>query len=271
MNLLEFIIKNGIIALGDVMDFVNGLTVTDINEVYTVFASRGKLANIKKRKFSGLAFCKSGKITYTYNGQNYVADKNSAVFLPSGATYTLFNNEGGEYPLINFNLAENFKDIVVLPINSIESYLKDYERLKKLTLLGGSRLKAISVFYDILDRLLSEQNKKITDVLSPAIDYINTHFCDGDISNILLAKKANISEIYLRKLFKEKYGTTPKQYILSMRLGLAKQRLLEGDESVLQISSDTGFSSVYHFSREFKQKVGISPTKYREQYKRKGI
>jgi AraC-like DNA-binding protein len=45
----------------------------------------------------------------------------------------------------------------------------------------------------------------------------------------------------------------------------AKQLLTDGMLTVSAIAEQCGFSSVYHFSRAFKQTTGLSPTAYAKQ------
>ncbi len=246
------------------MDFLSQLTVTDITEAFTVTAPRAKHTKIKKRKAYGLSFCTSGKITYTKDGKKTVLEPGYAVINPMGATYELYNNLGGEFPLINFTASEKFtEDFILIPIQSFKNYQMDFEKIKTLLLCPNERLKIISTFYEILDKL-SKESDKTNDNLSSVLEYINLNFQDTAINNTVLAKKANISEVYLRRIFKQKYGISPKQYILEMRIKLAKQLLLETPLSVSTISSKCGFSNIYHFCKLFKEKTDTTPTDYRK-------
>ena len=85
------------------------------------------------------------------------------------------------------------------------------------------------------------------------------------MTNEILAKECNISEIYLRKLFDKHLNTTPKQYILEIRLQKAKQMLSENTLKISAISKKCGFSSANNFWRFFKTKTGITPVEYAKQ------
>lgn len=254
------------------MNQINGITVSEIAEIITINAPNGRRLKITDRSFFGLSFCLSGKITYRHNGKNFVSKPGTAVFLPMHATYELYNNEGGEFPLINFFCAgKAFTDeFLCIPLGSSDGYIRDYERMKTLSLSETNRLTVMGIFYEMLSRLsFEDRNNSI--VLNPAIEFIEANFCNHEINNTDIAKHANISEVYFRKLFREKYYTTPKQYILDMRIRKAKQLLAETKLSVTDISLTCGFSGVYHFCREFKEKTGISPTEYRNIYERSAI
>ena len=107
------------------------IKVTEISEVITVLAPTGRHMEITNRPFFGLSFCKEGKIIYTHNGKRFVSDKDCAIFLPSGATYELYNNSGGAFPLVNFKCAEPFTDeFIIIPLQNNSDYIKDFERLR---------------------------------------------------------------------------------------------------------------------------------------------
>ena len=118
----------------------------------------------------------------------------------------------------------------------------------------------------MIDRLMREQQPK-NDILYPAIKYLENNISNSELNNSLLASKANISEIYFRKLFIEKMGITPKQYILDVRMQKAKRLLTESEYSISAIAEECGFSSVYSFSRAFKEKIALSPTEYAKKNK----
>ncbi len=77
------------------------------------------------------------------------------------------------------------------------------------------------------------------------------------------ADQAGLSISRLRALFKEATGLSPKQFQLEARIGRASRLLAESALPVSAIAEQTGFESVYHFSRQFKRMRGISPVHYR--------
>lgn len=67
----------------------------------------------------------------------------------------------------------------------------------------------------------------------------------------------------VRKLFKNKIGVSPGQYIIRRRLDAACQMLLLLDKNIGEIAIELGYKSQYEFSAQFKKFIGISPKKYR--------
>ena len=178
----------------------------------------------------------------------------------------------GLFPVINIDCTPDFQVTtpVAFPIHQPESYLKDYERLKELYLLGTNRAKCMSIVYEMLGNITGE---KISGnrIVTAAIRFIEEHFADASLSNTAIANQTGVSEVYLRRQFKEACHTTPKQYILELRIRKAKQLLAEGHLCVNEIAESCGFSSVYHFSRAFHNVVGSSPTEYSKKARKKAI
>lgn len=242
---------------------LNEIIVTSINDLIAVSAHKGHATTISNRQTYGLSFCIEGQVTYTHRGKEYVSDKNHTVILPQNQTYSLRFNKTGIFPVINFCCADFLCDTIVsIPIENPESYIKDFEQMKSLSLFEGNNAKIMSIFYGIIHRLsLYNHSEK----LFPALKYIEKNFHNPYISNAMLASECNISEIYFRKLFSEQFNTTPKQFIIDTRIQYAKKLLSEGVLKINAIAERCGFSNPYHFCRVFKQKVGFTPSEYMNQ------
>lgn len=78
-----------------------------------------------------------------------------------------------------------------------------------------------------------------------------------------LLKQAGLSASRLRVLFKQATGLSPKQYQLALRMERAARLLSDGALPVGMIAEQTGYDSIYHFSRQFKRMLGVSPSQYR--------
>ncbi|MEO6733790.1 MAG: AraC family transcriptional regulator [Ferruginibacter sp.] len=74
-----------------------------------------------------------------------------------------------------------------------------------------------------------------------------------------LSRKVAINECYLKKGFKELFGTTIFDFYQSQRMEHAKYLLYEKGLSVTEVSLLLGYSSISHFSTAFKKHTGIKP------------
>ena len=127
------------------MNTLNKITVTDIKGLFTVSSPKGRNEVIKNRNSYGLSFCTEGKITYEIGGKQAVSDENHAVILPKGQSYSLYGNKSGIFPVINFDCKEFLCDEVIsLSIQSADTYIKDFEKTKALSLFEENRAKIMS-------------------------------------------------------------------------------------------------------------------------------
>lgn len=77
-----------------------------------------------------------------------------------------------------------------------------------------------------------------------------------------LAKRLNISPFYLSRLFTRITGETISSRLRRLRVEYAAELLLAGTHNVSEAALDVGYSSFGHFSRAFRQVIGISPSRY---------
>lgn len=243
--------------------------VSDMPVAMLVPSEKGRVAKMVNRGCYGLSFCTGGQITYTHNGKNYVQEQGVAVILPKGQSYSLYGNKTGVFQLINFSCTEEFTDeFMVIPIQNEEWFLRQFDKIRALSLVEGNSFEVMHIFYRMLHELFGQSENSI---LTPAIRYIEQNFMNPGLSNGELASKCYISEVYFRKLFVKKFGVTPKQFILDLRLNHAKQLLSEGTLKNTAIAQKCGFASPYHFCRAFKQKTGMTPTEYMKQNRIRNI
>ena len=88
---------------------------------------------------------------------------------------------------------------------------------------------------------------------------------DGLPSVKYFADKVCLSPNYFGDLIKKETGKTAQEYIQCRIIELAKERILEGSQTVSQIAYELGFQYPQHFSRLFKKHVGYTPNEYKQQ------
>ncbi|MCZ8511954.1 AraC family transcriptional regulator [Paenibacillus filicis] len=81
-----------------------------------------------------------------------------------------------------------------------------------------------------------------------------------------LAFKLGVGTRHANNIFKERYGITPMQYLTEARIRVAKKLLVESDKDIVSICFEVGYESVPTFYRAFKNTVGLSPNKFRQQH-----
>lgn len=108
-----------------------------------------------------------------------------------------------------------------------------------------------------------EANTKINNTkrFMEIFEYIENNY-NQKISNEHLAEIAHVSSYYFCRLFKQMTGRTPTQYINDVRLKKSIELLKGRSCNVTECAISCGFNDINYFSRLFKQKYGISPSKF---------
>lgn len=77
------------------------------------------------------------------------------------------------------------------------------------------------------------------------------------------AASLHLSPNYFGDLVRKETGKSAQEYIQSKLIDLAKEKVLQADKSISEVAYDLGFKYPQHFSRLFKQKVGVTPQLFR--------
>jgi len=77
------------------------------------------------------------------------------------------------------------------------------------------------------------------------------------------ADELHLSANYFGDLIKKETGQSAKEFIQNKTIEVAKNKVFESDKTVNEIAYELGFKYPQHFSRLFKQKVGVTPSDYR--------
>ena len=99
------------------------------------------------------------------------------------------------------------------------------------------------------------------EIIRKAQQYVSENV-RSKLSVPLVAKSADVSSSYLTSLFHKHLQISPGEYIRRVKLQESKQMIREGNMNFSQIAETLQYSTIHHFSRQFKEKFGITPTEY---------
>lgn len=123
----------------------------------------------------------------------------------------------------------------------------------------------IQLLRDSLPNKLKNARSKLTDndYISKAVEYMDQYYnCHITIEEI--CKSIFVSPCHFQRIFKKHMNQTPYNYLMELRINKAKEKLLEENIRIEEISRQCGFVSTAHFSSVFKRIEGLSPTIYRK-------
>jgi AraC family transcriptional regulator, transcriptional activator of pobA len=121
-------------------------------------------------------------------------------------------------------------------------------------------------FYDRQFITRAHVNK---DILTRFEAVLNTYYqtelpkTEGLPTVAYCASELNLSANYFGDLVKKETGKTALEYIQEKVIDLAKERLFDQSKSISEVAFEMGYKYPQHFTRLFKQRVGMSPQEYR--------
>lgn len=119
----------------------------------------------------------------------------------------------------------------------------------------------------MLDRMresyISHYEKIESDTIQQIKQYIIEHSHE-DISLDALAKKVDLSPIYISKMFKEKLGVNYIDFLTECRIEKAKKLMGNPEKSIKEITFEVGYHDPNYFSKVFKKVAAVSPNSYRK-------
>ena len=99
------------------------------------------------------------------------------------------------------------------------------------------------------------------EIIRRAQQYIGEHVREK-LTVPLVARHVDVSPSYLTALFHKNLQISPGEYIRRIKLQESKQMIRENNLNFTEIAAELQYSTVHHFSRQFKEKFGITPTEY---------
>lgn len=155
----------------------------------------------------------------------------------------------------NYNLMRIFDELTLL------------ENTHKNNTENAKEYLALYVISKICEMIEDEKatysgNKRYSFDLLKSIEYIHLNYGNKIDLQDLYEISCMSRSSYIR-YFKQIFNCTPIEYIQNYRLRQSKSMLKHTDKSLAVIANDCGFCDSAHFSRLFKEKYQLSPSKYR--------
>ena len=256
--------------------FVKNMHFTDINPVKCGWHQR------KPSGFWGpsvhtnynLHYVLSGKGEYTVDGKTYKLEKHHMFLIkpemvikiqadeqdPWLYTWISFEGSAGEELLLSCGFTDGVFSMYCPEFYGI------FDDIKQIPV--GQEVSPIylnSKLYHVIDRLtsLNEVQNYETPVVQycvKATDYIQANY-QSHITIESIAKKLGIDRRYFSRIFTKYIGVSPQRYLVDYRLEKAKMLMSTGVYSVSEVATSVGYDDIFAFSKIFKKKYGIPPSK----------
>ncbi|MDR6551084.1 AraC family transcriptional regulator [Paenibacillus qinlingensis] len=238
-----------------------------------------------------------GKGTVSVNGKTYPVKKGDLIYFPPEVKHSFYANP--EQPLTTYNLYCDLWDYKMVSSQHLVWHENDFNRDFLTKIVPCSELDLLPIVTPIqheasLGQLfihavtqLRKNDRYSEFIVSHLVKALllelvqiasTTSFIDYRIVTIIerMDREATASRGYdvwmkecgLRKtqfhaLFKQSTGFSPKAYWTKAIMTQVEAALWESNRSITAIADDFGYSSVHHFTKQFTQFHGVSPTEFR--------
>lgn len=244
-----------------------------------------------------LIYIENGAFTFIYDGISYSVGPNTVLFICPNVTHEfIINEQSVSQPHIHFDMTFDAISREVYVSFSARDKLtsKETTMIRKNLFLGRQTSPILSLshpeafvqtFFSVIQAPNKQDLRTKADMLTlihaifednfPTLlksraqqnalaksikDFLDRN-CDEPLSLERIAAFFSYNKYYLDRCFVKEYGISVIKYRNQKRIELAKALLAE--HSVTEVAERLGFTSIYVFSRAFKDHVGISPTVFR--------
>ncbi|MWV46785.1 AraC family transcriptional regulator [Paenibacillus sp. HJL G12] len=240
----------------------------------------------------------SGDICYFIDDKAYQAVSGALLIIDMNEIHKLVNSSGASFERVTLEFKKDFLDDL-FPCGLTVDVMSSFSRGRPFVKLSGQEMSFVERLLDqmiheftkmpegyepnlktLLFQLLLFIHRKMS--ASPAadqtavnsihkktfeiVDYVNRHY-DEKLTIEQISSRFYISPSHFCKTFRKSTGFTFTEYLNNVRIKEAKVLLTGGSDKVANIADTVGFESLTHFGRIFKEFTGLSPLKYRQQYK----
>ncbi|MNO13043.1 Arabinose operon regulatory protein [compost metagenome] len=222
---------------------------------------KGSKACTSDTTFSWVHFYTTGHYFYSESPITHVNPKmNKTKYYKKDVFYISLPHYGRIDKSLHETLKGYMDSISQVKIDKYQNEKLFYSSTKSQIEYQQLFLKILTIFCD------SHEHAKEKDLAAEIFDYLSLHYQNAfDLNK--LAAQYSFHPAHIIRCVKKKYGLSPLQLLLSIRIQQAMQLLIEGRHSVSDIASIVGFTDSSYFCKQFKRITSLTPLEYRKQQK----
>ncbi len=244
------------------MKSLENLTITRVYNAITPEHKTGACRHVERRNSYAISFSFGGRIEYKHGSDVIISDEGSVIIHPMGESYDFRCTRAGAFGVINFFTTHFFtKKFIKIELDTA-LVKRRFAEVKTALSTGASHHFVMALTYEILEYICRFREEG-GEILRSAKRVLLEGFARADFTVSELAASVHVSESYLRRVFIDELGISPKKELINMRISHAKRLLSEGNLPVARVAEASGFSGVYHFSRAFRSETGQAPSEFR--------
>ena len=206
-------------------------------------------------------FVVSGKGIFQINGKQYALSGGMMFVIPPFVEtyYEADSEDPWEYIWVGFT---GTAPLQLGDYYDIPGALHIFQHMKACHELHNGKTEFILARLWELFSFLIEENRTKEDPVDTALNLIHSQYMTP-LTVQQMADSVHLERTYFSKIFSEKMGVSPQQYLIEYRMNQAKTFLRLG-YSVTTTATSVGYSDIYIFSKIFRQRFGEAPSHYQK-------
>lgn len=222
-----------------------------------------------------LVFFSPGQVVEVTSDEVYQPIGIALIFHPDLLLNTPLGKRMNEFGFFSYNtnealhLSDKEKKLIQESFDKITYELDQSIDKHSKTLITSNIELFLNYCTRFYDRQFITRDNVNKGILEKFETLLNTYFTSDKPQQIGLpsvnycAVALHLSPNYFGDLIKKETGVSAQEYIQAKVINVAKERIFDADKSISEIAYGLGFKYPQHFTRLFKQKVGVSPNEYR--------
>ena len=226
-----------------------------------------------------LTYVDQGALHSVADGQDLLLEQGDIMIYTPNQWHMQYADIGVAPRFVTISFALSGQDLEILKnrkfkapqqaVTLLQQMLREQERADELS--GDLIIAMLSQLLLILLRQVSTPTaEKLktsnsvhseNEIIRQAQQYISSHIRQK-LTVPSVARSVDVSPSYLTALFHKNLQISPGEYIRRIKLQESKQMIRENSMTFTEIAAALQYSTVHHFSRQFKEKFGITPTEY---------
>ncbi|RXK83634.1 helix-turn-helix domain-containing protein [Filimonas effusa] len=224
-----------------------------------------------------LVFFAPGQVAEVTSNEYYQPSGMGLIFHPDLLHHTPLGKHMNDYNFFSYStnealhLSEKERKLILDCFAKIDYELQQSIDKHSKTLITSNIELLLNYCTRFYDRQFITRENANKGILEKFEDLLAGYFSSNKPQTIGLpsvaycAEALHLSANYFGDLIKKETGKSAQEYIQTKLINVAKERIFDIDKSISEVAYELGFKYPQHFTRLFKQKVGISPNEYRTQ------
>lgn len=144
-------------------------------------------------------------------------------------------------------------------------YIADHPDASPISLIGHLYLFLDALILSSSTRRRARPGQFQDFYIQEAVTYMEQHYGNDRLTVEEVADVCRLNRSYFSRLFREKMGCPPQEFLIRLRLSKAAELMTSSRASIGSIAAMCGYANQLHFSRAFHKHYGVSPREWRNQ------